>query len=433
MASTTPTAASPDRRALTPSSAIPLAYFTFAHAGLALACLALVLDPGLPGAFFYHPRMVALVHLVTIVWLSGSILGAFYIVAPLALRLPMTAGRMDWIAFASFVLGATGMVTHFWIAEYNGMAWSAGLVVTAIGWVGARAWRGLPRSAAPWPIALHVALAFFNIVAAAILGIVLGIARARGTLHVSPLAMTFAHAHLAALGWVTMMVVGLAYRLIPMMVPAPMPTGRSLALSAVLLQIGLTIVVVTLIWPSTWLSVGALTIAAGLASFAIRLRRAIAHRLPRPPALPRRDWSTWQAHAALLWLLVAVALGVALSVRESDAHRIALSWCYGVAGLLGFLAQIVVGIQGRLIPLYAWYRSLAARGGTTLPRAANELPSAAFARAIFVTWLAGVPALACGLAAESRPLITIAAALLFCGVVTNGVYAGYLFRKARGV
>jgi hypothetical protein len=33
------------------------------------------MGPGVPGRFFYHPRMVALVHLVTIAWLSGSILG----------------------------------------------------------------------------------------------------------------------------------------------------------------------------------------------------------------------------------------------------------------------------------------------------------------------------------------------------------------------
>jgi hypothetical protein len=74
-----------NRQALTPSSALPLAYFGWAHAGLATAFLALVVDPALAGGYFLHPRMVAVVHLVTIAWISGSILGAFYVVAPLAL------------------------------------------------------------------------------------------------------------------------------------------------------------------------------------------------------------------------------------------------------------------------------------------------------------------------------------------------------------
>ena len=77
----------------TPSSAIPLAYYALAHAGLALALLVLIADPGLPGGSFYHPRMVALVHLLTIPWLTGSILGSFYLVGPLALRIPMPAGK----------------------------------------------------------------------------------------------------------------------------------------------------------------------------------------------------------------------------------------------------------------------------------------------------------------------------------------------------
>ena len=50
------------RRALLPSSAIPIAYFALAHLGLAAALLILVLWPDVPGAFFYHPQIVALVH-----------------------------------------------------------------------------------------------------------------------------------------------------------------------------------------------------------------------------------------------------------------------------------------------------------------------------------------------------------------------------------
>jgi len=137
------------RRDLVPSSAIPLAYFGLAHAGLAAALGVLAIRPELPGGFFYHPKMVALVHLVTIAWLTGSILGAFHIVAPLALRLPMPVRRAEWAGFAAFAAGAIGMVAHFWIGTYDGMAWSAGLVTAAIAWVGFRAARGMRDSAAP--------------------------------------------------------------------------------------------------------------------------------------------------------------------------------------------------------------------------------------------------------------------------------------------
>lgn len=96
-------------------------------------------------------------------------------------------------------------------------------------------------------------------------------------------------------------------------------------------------------------------------------------------------------------------LGIALSVGVPRDWRIGLIWVYGVAGLVGFLAQIVVGMQGRLVPLYAWYRAYDARGGVRPERAANALPSESFARIVFLAWALGVPALAWGLAGENRP------------------------------
>ena len=78
---------------LVPATGLPLLYFAFAHFCLALGFAALVVSPGLPAGFFHHPRMVALVHLVTLGWITSSILGAFYIVGPLALRMPRRRAR----------------------------------------------------------------------------------------------------------------------------------------------------------------------------------------------------------------------------------------------------------------------------------------------------------------------------------------------------
>ena len=93
---------------LVPATGLPLLYFAFAHFCLALAFAALVVSPGLPAGFFHHPRMVALVHLVTLGWITSSILGAFYIVGPLALRMPLPAGPLDRLAFAGYAGGVAG-------------------------------------------------------------------------------------------------------------------------------------------------------------------------------------------------------------------------------------------------------------------------------------------------------------------------------------
>jgi hypothetical protein len=417
------------RADLTPSSSLPIAYFALSHLSLAAGLLVLVVQPALPGGFFYHPKMMALVHVVTLTWLTGSIFGAFYIVGPLVLRLPMPVRAADWTAFGAFLVGVLGMIPHFWMGEYVGMLWGAYLITGAVAWVAARAWRGLPAAPVPWPIKLHVGLAFANFLAAATLGILIGLDRTRGGFGFPPLAAAYAHAHLAAVGWVTLMVVGIAYRLIPMMLPAAMPEGGRLARSAIFLEAGLAVVVWALLAQSPWLPAGAVLITAGLGSFVVEIRRALRHRQPRPPTLPPRDWSTWQTHGALLWLIVAVGLGLVLSVG-GGAASVPLMWLYGVAGLVGFLAQIVAGIQGRLVPLYAWYRAMARRGGAPPARSAHSLPSVPLARFTFLTWSGGVPLLAWGLAAQQPAVISLGAVLLLCGVAAGGAHLLHMLRGA---
>jgi hypothetical protein len=407
-----------------------MVYFAWAHAGLALAFAALAFDPALPGGYFLHPRMAAIVHLVTIAWISGSILGAFYVVAPLALGMPMPVRWGDWLACAGFTAGTVGMVAHFWMGEYGVMAWSGVLVLSAVVWLAVRVARGLRHATAPWPVLLHVALAFVNMIAAALFGIAIGFDRAYGVFGFPPLAAAFAHAHLAAIGWPMMMVIGLAYRLVPMFLPAKMPAGRGLAVSAVLLELGIVVIVVTLLMGSGWLPAGAALIAAGLASFVGNMRAAVKHKLPRPPALPTRDWSTWQTHVAIGWLFVAAGLGVTLTFT-SAGERIGIVWVYGVAGLVGFISQIVVGIQGRLVPMYAYYRAMAALGGKPPARAANQLPTATFAKPIFLLWTIGVPWLAWGLAAGDTLSIRLSSLVLLAAVIVGGAYLAHLMRVAR--
>ena len=50
------------------------------HGALALAFAAIALDARGVAGFFYHSRMLARVHLVTLGWLTASILGSLYMV-----------------------------------------------------------------------------------------------------------------------------------------------------------------------------------------------------------------------------------------------------------------------------------------------------------------------------------------------------------------
>jgi hypothetical protein len=373
--------------------------------------------------------MIALVHLLTIGWISGSILGTFYVVAPLALVVPMTVSWRDWAAWVAFAGGASGVAAHFWIGTYDGMAWSAALVLAAVAWVGGRGSRGLSTSPAPAAVRAHVRLAFANMLAAGALGILIGIDRSRGLLALSPIDLTYAHAHIAALGWAVMMIVGLGYRLFPMVLPSAMPAGSALWLSAALIEGGLMLLTITALTEHALMPAGAILILAGVAAFVWQIARSALRRKPKPPSLPGRDWSVIQIRICFAWLLVACGLGYWLSRADAgSAPRVA--WIYGTAGLLGFIGQMIAAMHGRLIPYYAWYQAMALRDGAPPQMSVHALISGPLAFAVCATWAAGVPCMAFGLASQNLLLFRAGAILLLAGVVAGACQISTMVLRA---
>jgi hypothetical protein len=413
------------RRAFLPSPTLPLAYFAGAHLALATAMAALIVRPGLPGAFHYHPRAIALVHLITLGWISGSILGALYIVGPLALGAPVRATHLDALACVSYWLGAVGVVAAFWTGRYDVLPPASLLVLVPLAFVGARMTRALWRSRTPFGVCLHIVLAFINIIGAGVAGLALAGNRVTGDLPWPPMSLALAHGHLAVLGWAIMMIFGVAYRLIPMFVPAAMPSGPALGISAVLLEsgtLGLSVALITGMPLLPWVS----CVTAAFVSFFVQIRRIVRQRRARPAELPARDWSTWQTHVAFFYLLLTAGVGIRLGVGETGS---ALAWVYGVGGLLGFVSQLVVGIQGRLLPLHAWYRSMDRRHGLPPGVSVHRLIEPRFALVIFVLWLIGVPVLLAGLATGRHVFVAAGAVALFGATIVNASYGALMVRR----
>jgi hypothetical protein len=90
--------------------------------------------------------------------------------------------------------------------------------------------------------------------------------------------------------------------------------------------------------------------------------------------------------------MVAIVL---LFASPSD-RSLRLAIAYGVFGLLGFLAQMVVGVQARLVPRLAWIQEVT-----------------------FTAWSLAVPAIAVGFALNAIPLLSAGSWALLAGVITS--------------
>ena len=266
--------------------------------------------------------------------------------------------------------------------------------------------------------------------AATTVGVLIGFDKVYHFLPGFILATVFAHAHLAAIGWASMMVVGIAYRLLPMVLPAAMPAGATLWISAVLLQTGVTGLFAALLLRSPRVWIFALLVIGGFAAFAAHVGWMLRHPRSPPAGLRRPDPAVLHAAVSFFWLLVACVLGGGLTFAPLSDNTLRAAMVYGVCGLVGFLAQMVVGMEGRLLPLFASYWALAEAGDRGPLPSPHEMAWRYGQELVFLLWLFGVPALAAGLAADAVPLVRGGAWCLLLATLVDSANAARILRHA---
>lgn len=415
-----------------PPARLPWLWFLVAHLSLLAALGTLVAAPALFGDFYYHPRALALVHLVTLGWISGNIVGSLYLVGPVAMRRRLEGGWPGAVALALVAIGLSGMVAHFWIDSYPGMVWAAGTVLAGFLFLAPalmRAVAGFPRVSA-----VAIGLAFLNLIVAGCLGTAVGLEKMGALVVPGPvLASVHAHAHLAAVGWALMTVIGVGHRLLPMQLPSAIPPDRTSLAAIATIQTGLLALAAGLMGEHPGLArVGGLAAAAGVALFFGGIAWMLGNRRRPPSAAPRPDPAVLQTGHALLYLLAAALLGNALLWLPPSESALRLTFAYGVLGLVGFLAQIIVGVGGRLLPLAGWTGGFVRAGFRPPPTGLYEISGRAGPWGVLIGWVAGVPALVVGLAAAIPQLTRVGAGFLLLAALVDGYQRLRAWRLSTG-
>jgi hypothetical protein len=395
-----------------PARRAPLIYLAFAHACLVTALAALALDPRGLGGFYYHPRLIALVHLVTLGFITSAVLGALYVVCPLAFRLPLPEGRADLAAVIPWMIGVSGIAWHFWGAGYSGLAWAGATALVAPLWVGGRVLAGLRRSPAPIEARLAMGLAILNLYAAGGLGVTIGINKRDPFLPFSQLDAVHAHLHLGAVGFAVLMVAGAGYRILPMVLPSAMPRGWLALGSPVLVQAGVWGLALSLLFAKPGIPWFTAVLLGGVALFLSRVVFMLSNRRPPPSGRVRPDWTLAHVLQSLAYLVIACGLGGYLALAPASDTSLRAAFAYGVCGLLGFLCQLVVGVQARLVPLSAWLQGFAGGGYRGLPPSLHTAVPRASTVATVVLWTTGVPCLASGLSLDRHLWTALGAAAI---------------------
>lgn len=227
------------------------------------------------------------------------------------------------------------------------------------------------------------------------------------------LGILHAHFHLAALGWVTMMIFGVSYQLIPMFTLSTLQNRRIANLQFWLLNVGTVGLFWSLFTSSRALPAFVLMVIAVIYLFAYQLYRIIERR--RRPDL---DWGVRYFMTAFGYLLLLTPLGLlfSFSLLSEAAFASRLAFAYGFLGLIGWVSQTIIGMLYKIVPFLVWYRCYSDKVGLEPVPSLGELCSQRLER--YGYWLlnVGILGMAAGLVTGTARLIQAFGAILTLGV-----------------
>lgn len=387
-----------------PSLWVPLRYFLAAQAAFVTVLVWVPFRVSDLLDFYYQGHDLALVHLLTLGWITMTIMGASFQLVPVALETTLYSGRLARWQFWFMLLGVTAMVGHFWIGRHPGMAFGAGLVLVAVALFVINMGRTLSRLPHWDIVARHVAAALVYLAATAILGNLMALDKLYDFLGGQVLRTIHAHAQLAGIGWVTMMIFGASYKLIPMFSLGELQDERGARWQFWLLNIGLVGLFGTLLLQSEWIFLFALLIVAAVGLFLWKMVQVLKTR-----RRPRLDWGLRHALSATVSLPILAILGLWLATGwiPSEEFGARLAFGYGVLALLGWVSVMIIGMMYKILPFLVWHHRYSDLVGLQPVPLATQFLGEILPQTEFWLLHAGIMMTVGGLMLESAPLIRV--------------------------
>jgi hypothetical protein len=387
-----------------PPFALPLRFFLTAPLFLLAAAVLVVLAPAAL-ASRWTPQSLALTHALTLGFLAMAMLGALLQMLPVIAGSPLPAARrVARLSHLSLVLGTVSLVAGF--ATGEAAALGAGVVLLDGGFTVFLAAAAISLARAVSGVTVSgIRLAVISLAVTLLLGVALALARTGWWLPPAVEAAIAAHVAFGLLGWVLLLVTGVAYQVVPMFqITPPYSPHLSRWLGGTLFALLLLHVAAQLL-PQLAIYMIDAGLAGGILLFALATLRLQSRRRRKLQDVTLDYWRLGMA-SLIACVLVWLAARFWPAWADSDVYPLLL----GVLFIGGFAVSVVSGMLYKIVPFLAWFHlqaQLQARAGS-IPTM-KEMIAERWMRGQFRLHLA-----ACGLlaAATCLPQLAIAAGSL---------------------
>ena len=335
-------------------------YFVTAIISFVLLNLLLLLNHSDIIGHHFNPKILAITHIATLGWISMIIFGALFQLVPVVLEVKLFSEVLAEVQFWIYLIGVIGLVYCFWFFETGLYMNISAILLNLAMFIFAFNIIMTFTRVKKWNITgLYLASAIFYLIVTAIAGLLLAINLGSPYIKIDHLQYLNLHAHVAFIGWVSMVVMGVAYKLIPMFTLSHGYSMKYANWAFWLINIALLGINTIFHYEDTTFLYYIFTpmIALGILLFLIQVFIIFKKRV-------RKKLDTGLKYSSFAFLMFGLTTVLGIFIAFVDYQNILnLTLIYGYMIIFGYLSMLIVGQMYKIVPFLVWYHKYSSKVG----------------------------------------------------------------------
>ena len=412
---------------------VVLPFYIYAALSFLVATILLFFSSSAFLQHYFHPKTLAITHIMALGWGTMMILGASHQLVPVLIEGRLHSNVLAWFSFVLAALGIPLLVFGFYNFDFGWPAqWGAILINGAIIFYLINIAISMSRSKKQNVHAVFVFTATLWLLITTIVGLFLIYNFTHNILSKDSLAYLPLHAHLGIIGWFLLLVIGVGSRLIPLFLISKYHNEKLLWWIFALINTGLITFIISFLYTDIkeLFFVPVVTILMSILMFGYFCYKAYQDRLRKKVD----DQLKISLLSVLMMLLPLIFLLVIISLLVFSVENFRLTLTYGFCIFFGWITAIIFGMTFKTLPFILWnktYHSKAGFGKTPNPR---ELFNNRIFKLMTIAYLSGFILFISGILLANELLLKIAALLLVISAISyNGNVIKMVMHKPKKV
>ncbi len=345
--------------AYAPPFRIVMKYFITAIISFLVLNLLLTFNYSSFSGHHFQPKLLSITHIMTLGWITMTIFGAMFQLIPVVLQVKIFSELLAEIQYWIFTIGVITLVYSFWFFLVGLPLLIGAVLINAAVIIFIINITVTLIRVKDWNItATYLSAALFYLLVTAAAGLLLAVNLGYPYITGNHLEYISYHLIVAVVGWVSMVIMGVTFKLVSMFTLTHNFSIKSGKWAFGLINTGLIALMYELHSKNNVLFIiSSIIIAAGIFFFSFQVYVIFKGRFRKILDAPLKFTRT-----SFIFFVLSALFGLSLLISDLSGI-INITLAFGYIIFFGFISMLIIGQMYKIIPFLTWYHKYSSKAG----------------------------------------------------------------------